>query len=89
MDDTARAGAFWLFASPALLEGAVMVFAAMFRQDIREQGRREGLEAGREEGRQEGRAEVNAAWREWNRRRVAAETNGEPFAEPPPELNDG
>ena len=34
--------------------------------------------------RQEGRAEERQAWEEWNTRREAAETSGEPFTEPPP-----
>ena len=37
-----------------------------------------------EKKRQEGRAERDAEWREWNRRRMEAEANGEPFTEPPP-----
>lgn len=76
MADTAIAGGFWLFASPILLEGVVMVFAAMYREKKHEEGR--------EKGREEGIAEANAAWDEWNRRRMAAEANGEPFTEPPP-----
>ena len=39
---------------------------------------------GRAEGIIEGRAEERAAWREWNRRRMAAEAQGPPFDEPPP-----
>ena len=40
--------------------------------------------------RAEGRAEVQAAWRAWNRRRMAAEAQGKPFNEPPPgEPQDG
>ena len=47
------------------------------------------IEARREEGRVEGRAESDAAWREWNRRRMDAEAQGRPFDEPPPgELPD-
>lgn len=42
------------------------------------------IEARREEGRVEGRAESDAAWREWNRRRMDAEGQGIPFDEPPP-----
>ncbi len=41
-------------------------------------------EEGRVEGRAEGRAESDAARREWNRRRMVAEAQGEPFNEPPP-----
>ena len=36
--------------------------------------------------RAEGQAQIQAAWEAWNGRRLAAEANGEPFDEPPPEL---
>lgn len=36
------------------------------------------------EGRAEGRKEANRDWVAWNRRRVDAETKGEPFNEAPP-----
>ena len=39
---------------------------------------------GRAQGRVEGRAEERAEWRAWNRRRMYAETQGQPFDEPPP-----
>jgi hypothetical protein len=42
-------------------------------------------EEARAEGRAEGRAEINTAWQTWNERRMAAEANGEPFDEPPPD----
>ncbi len=55
-----------------------------------ERGRAEGVAKGRSEGRAEGRAEerseISARIREWNDRRLAAETKGEPFDEPPPGL---
>ena len=38
----------------------------------------------RAEERAKGRAEEWRQWTEWNNRRVEAETNGEPFDEPPP-----
>ena len=80
MADTARAGAFWLFASPILLEVAIMVFAALYRHEKREEAR--------EEGRSEGFAQANAAWHAWNKRRLAAEAKGEPFTEPTPDAID-
>ena len=43
-----------------------------------------GMAEGRAAGRAEAEAEVNAAWKAWNERRLAAEANGEPFDEPPP-----
>ena len=36
------------------------------------------------EGEARGRAEANERWEAWNRRRVKAEANGQPFTEPPP-----
>ncbi len=39
-----------------------------------------------EKQRAEGRAEERAAWEAWNRRRLDADSNGEPFDEPPPSL---
>lgn len=42
------------------------------------------IEAHEARGRAEGRAEERTAWREWNRRRMAAEAQGAPFNEPPP-----
>ncbi len=38
----------------------------------------------RAEGRAEGRAQERAAWEAWNRRRMAAESEGKPFDESPP-----
>ena len=40
----------------------------------------------KEKQRAEGRKENHAAWEEWNRRRMAAESKGEPFDEAPPSL---
>ena len=47
-------------------------------------GRAEGVKAGREEGRAEGIEEANQDWVTWNRRRMEAEDNDEPFDDPPP-----
>ena len=58
-----------------------MVFAAIYRQKNRERARLEG--------REEGRTESDAAWREWNQRRLDAEGRGESFDEPPPNFSDG
>ena len=38
----------------------------------------------RTEGRKEGSEAVQRQWAAWNRRRLEAEQNGEPFNEPPP-----
>ena len=43
------------------------------------------IEKHRAEGRAEGRSETNEAWREWNRRRMDAESQGTPFDEPTPD----
>ena len=55
------------------------------------EGIAEGIVKGRAEGRSEGIVEglgqANAAWSEWNRRRVEAERRGERFDEPPPSVN--
>lgn len=85
MADTARAGAFWLFASPILLEVAIMVFAALYRYEKRQEALAKGREEGLEAGREEGIAAANAAWRAWNDRRLEAEAKGESFTEPPPD----
>ncbi|MCY3692591.1 MAG: hypothetical protein OXI54_08630 [Chloroflexota bacterium] len=81
MGDTTRAGAFWLFASPILVEGAVMVFGWLYSEKKRQEGH--------EEGREEGRAERDAEWDAWNQRRMEADANGEPFTEPPPSQRNG
>ena len=39
---------------------------------------------GRAAGLKEGQATERAQWQEWNRRRMDAEANGQPFNEPPP-----
>ena len=51
----------------------------------REQGRQEGMAEGRQEGRAEGHTAERAAWRDWLNRKNAAETQGLPFDEPPPD----
>ena len=52
-----------------------------FKADLIAEGRAEGMAEGRSEGRSELAAEVAA----WNERRLAAESRGEKFDEPPPE----
>ena len=44
------------------------------------------VEPAKERLREQGRSTANAAWRDWNARRVRAEQEGTPFDEPPPEL---
>ncbi len=48
-----------------------------------ERGKAEGLK----EGEERGVAQAWEVWQDWNLRRLAAEKEGHPFNEPPPELN--
>ena len=85
MGDVVYAAGFWIIFSPILVEGVAMVFAEMFRQKMRKEGR----EAGHEEGRAAGLEEADAAWREWNRRRLQAMADGTSFDEPTPDPPNG
>ena len=89
MRDTTFAAGFWMLFSPILVEGAFMVFAAMFREKTREEGREEGVAEGVAKGVVKGHTEADAAWREWNARRLAAEADAQPFSEPPPDFRNG
>ena len=60
----------------------LVVFANYLRQKLQERLK----EKRRAEGYAEGRAEGHAIWRDWNARREKAKANGEPFDEPPPDL---
>ncbi len=83
--------------SPIGVEATTMVIAAYYsrrkRRENLEKGRAEGRAKGRAEGLAEGRAEgieeANAAWREWNLRRLVAEDTAQPFDEPPPSFDSG
>ena len=55
----------------------------------RAEGRAEGHAEGHVEGRVEGIEEANAAWREWNLRRLVAEDTAQLFDEPPPDFENG
>ena len=74
----------------------VMVTGEYLRQKLveplkekqRAEGRAEGLAKGLEKGREEGREAERAAWDAWYRRRIDAESKGEPFDEPPPSLRE-
>ena len=50
----------------------------------RAEGRAEGITEGRAEGVTEGRAEADQEWAGWLARKEAAERQGLPFDEPPP-----
>ena len=66
-----------IYATMEVME-TTMIVANYIRQNL--------LEPLKERQRAEGRAESNARWRDWNARRERAEANGEPFDEPPPDL---
>ena len=42
---------------------------------------------GKAQGIEQGRAEVQQQWREWYQRQTEAQEKGQPFTEPPPNLN--
>ena len=56
------------------------------REQGLEQGREQGLEQGREQGREQGLTQANAAWCDWNERRMKAQADGATFNEPPPDI---
>ena len=53
------------------------------RAAIAEAAKAEGIA----EGKAEGRAEAQQQWREWYQRQTEAQEKGQPFTEPPPNLN--
>ena len=53
------------------------------REAIAEAARAEGIERGRAEG----VAETQQQWREWYQRQTEAQQKGQPFTEPPLNLN--
>ena len=65
------------------------VITNRFAKPVIESHEARGREKGRQEGRAEGWAEGHtaerAAWRDWLNRKNAAETQGLPFDEPPPD----
>ena len=81
-----------------------MVLLPDGRQKIRSKARAEGFAEGLAKARAEGfakgfaqglaegiaisTARVNAAWRQWNARRMDFAARGEPFDEPPPDYAD-
>ena len=70
-----KAGGVALIVSPIVVEVGRMVLAEIWTE------RR--LRKARDEGRQLQQAQ----WEDWNRRRLEAESKGEPFDEPPPQLD--
>ncbi len=55
------------------------------RAEARAEGKSEGEAIGKAEGKAIGVGQMHAQWSAWNRRRIEAGRNGEPFNEPPPE----
>ena len=72
--------------SIAVVEGIPMVFAHFIKLRNREEGLEQGRKQGREQGRKEGRDEANRLWMDWVRRKAEAESAGESFDEPLPNL---
>ena len=73
-------------------EGADMIFRRWQETKKANQAEREAIaEAARiegiERGRAEGVAETQQQWREWYQRQSEAQEKGQPFTEPPPNLN--
>ena len=64
------------------VEGVEMLAEKYLRKRY-EAGKAEGLK----EGEERGVAQAWEVWQDWNLRRLAAEKEGRPFNEPPPELN--
>ena len=64
------------------VEGGEMLAERYLRKRY-EAGKAEGLK----EGEERGVAQAWEVWQDWNLRRLAAEKEGRPFNEPPPELN--
>ena len=95
-DGVVRAGLALAITTISIMEGVQlpMVLANYIRvklvEPAKERLRAEGHEAGREQGREQGieqgRTQANVAWREWNARRMKAESDGAPFHEPPPDV---
>ena len=68
--------------------GATVVTARYLSDKFLKQLHEKLREEGRERGLEEGRNETQCQWAAWNQRRLDAENNGEPFDEPPPELDN-
>ena len=91
-DGIVRSGLALAIATITIMEGVQlpMVLANYIRvklvepakERLREQGREQGLEQGREQG----LTQANAAWCDWNERRMKAQADGATFNEPPPDI---
>ncbi len=71
------------------VEGVNMVLAELFKRRRREEnlaeGEARGLAEGEAHGLIEGQAHMHRLWTEWLDRKEAAESEGVPFEEPPPQ----
>ena len=63
------------------VEGVNMVLAELFRRKRRE----EDIAEGEARGVTEGQSHMHRLWTEWLRRKEAAESEGVPFEDPPPQ----
>ena len=70
-----RAGGVSLIVSPIVVEVGRLVLAEIW------------TERRLRKARQEGQQLQQAQWEDWNRRRLEAEAKGDPFDEPPPQLD--
>ncbi len=70
-----RAGGVSLIVSPIVVEVGRLVLAEIW------------TERRLRKARQEGQQFQQSQWEDWNRRRLEAEAKGEPFDEPPPQLD--
>ena len=67
--------------------GKNVMITGTYLEDMLNRRRARQLAEAEERGATKARAEISARMREWNERRLAAESKGEPFDEPPPGLN--
>lgn len=87
-DDGGQIMAWALAATWPIMEAMRMVIARIMEKQTYLKGHAQGMAEGRELGRELGKEETNRVWADWNRRRLRAETRGEPFTEPSPDEDD-
>ena len=67
--------------------GKNAMIVGTYLEEMLKRRRARQLAEAEERGATKARAELSARMREWNERRLAAASKGEPFDEPPPGLN--
>ena len=72
----------------AVETGKNIMIVGTYLEEMLKKRRARQLAEVRAEGVDEGRADLAAEIREWNARRLAAQSKGEPFDEPPPGLGE-